>query len=417
VHILRQLLDTHFGRGNQKRIGWKQTGKVTMMGMISSNQQMQEEDRLQIWMRGIGFAFATAIFFGCEGLGTKIFDEEKKSIIFSYFCTYVCMIFVYGSIGRADGGVGVAVEGGVDKSGDALLKNDYNNSDQTHAEKLMRAMKMEGKKRTRVCFETCRTLLTPNQRSLKLFAMSLFDFIGNYSVIMAFEYTSVTSGTIFNSATVPVSLCLSYFFMSRVYGKMHYLGAAIAVCGLLLLIISDKENGPSEQESNPILGDFLALMAACSYSLSNIIQESFIDSGMSMSEIFSAFGLYGSKLTFAALVLEHRFSASRLLEFFKSVDSLYEFSTYAVFSVLVLMGYVASYEALSRVDAGTFNVVLLTQCLFVGLVRLDGFDGGFTQLQGLVFFATFFVQMVGISIFSFAGDVKGDGDENGNERR
>jgi len=81
------------------------------------------------------------------------------------------------------------------------------------------------------------------------------------------------------------------------------------------------------------------------------------------------------------------------------------------------MGYVASYEALSRVDAGTFNVVLLTQRLFVGLVRLDGFDGGFTQLQGLVFFATFFVQMVGISIFSFAGDVKGDADENGNERR
>jgi drug/metabolite transporter (DMT)-like permease len=112
-------------------------------------------------------------------------------------------------------------------------------------------------------------------------------------VIMAFEYTSVTSGTIFNSATVPVSLCLlSYFFMSRVYGKMHYLGAAIAVCGLLLLIISDKENGPSEQESNPILGDFLALMAACRYSLSNIIQESFIDSGMSMSEIFSAFVVF-----------------------------------------------------------------------------------------------------------------------------
>ena len=78
----------------------------------------------------------------------------------------------------------------------------------------------------------------------------------------------------------------------RVYGKMHYLGAAIAVCGLLLLIISDKENGPSEQESNPILGDFLALMAACSYSLSNIIQESFIDSGMSMSEIFSAFVVF-----------------------------------------------------------------------------------------------------------------------------
>ena len=109
---------------------------------------------------------------------------------------------------------------------------------------------------------------------------------------MAFEYTSVTSGTIFNSATVPVSLCLSYFLMSRVYGKMHYLGAAIAVCGLLLLIISDKENGPSEQESNPILGDFLALMAACSYSLSNIIQESFIDSGMSMSKIFSAFVVF-----------------------------------------------------------------------------------------------------------------------------
>jgi hypothetical protein len=78
----------------------------------------------------------------------------------------------------------------------------------------------------------------------------------------------------------------------RVYGKMHYLGAAIAVCGLLLLIISDKENGPSEQESNPILGDFLALMAACSYSLSNIIQESFIDSGMSMSKIFSAFVVF-----------------------------------------------------------------------------------------------------------------------------
>ena len=63
-------------------------------------------------------------------------------------------------------------------------------------------------------------------------------------------------------------------------------------------------------------------------------------------------------------------------------------------------------QALTIIDSGTFNVVMLQQSLLVGIASVCGLDGGFTIIQAVFFFVTFVVQLIGIGLFASAGDVK-----------
>ena len=102
------------------------------------------------------------------------------------------------------------------------------------------------------------------------------------------------------------------------------------------------------------------------------------------------------------------------MNFLKSVGES-DVMIYIVFAFVIFCSFTSAYRSLKYIDAGSFNVILLQQALLCGLVRLFGFDGGFsTTEQAFIFIGTFAVQAVGIAIFSTAEDPKSNiGSESG----
>ena len=408
--------------------------------------------------RGATYAFITAVLYAAEAILSKVLNARNKSIYVALLIDYVILYVIFGinlawwccccAVVEDDPMILKAEEeGGFNDDVEKQQRIDMVSKDSGVGKKLTLHKKYDsyqflpsflaGKKNKKdeeedekkkkkkslteygykddFCFGV--TL-----KALSLIAMSVFDFGGNYTAILAYKYTTVTSATIFLSATVPISCGVGYFFMNRRYTRRHVVGAIIACAGLVLLVVSDgveeekqlHDDIPGEEQKNPALGDSLAFAAAVCNSLTNVLQEHAIENGVYMNEILTAFGFYGALLALVALLWEHDWDLEKLGNFLKSVGES-DVMIYIVFAFVIFCSFTSAYRSLKYIDAGSFNVILLQQALLCGLVRLFGFDGGFsTTEQALIFMGTFAVQAVGIAIFSTAEDPKSNiGSENG----
>ena len=271
--------------------------------------------------RGATYAFITAVLYAAEAILSKVLNERNKSIYVALLLDYVILYVIFGinlawcccccavveddpMILRAEeeGGFNddvekqqridmVSKDSGVGKKLTLHKKYDSyqflpsflagkkNKKDEEEDEKKKKKKSFtEYGYKDDFCFGV--TL-----KALSLIAMSVFDFGGNYTAILAYKYTTVTSATIFLSATVPISCGVGYFFMNRRYTRRHVVGAIIACAGLVLLVVSDgveeekqlHDDIPGEEQKNPALGDSLAFAAAVFNSLTNVLQEHAIE--------------------------------------------------------------------------------------------------------------------------------------------
>jgi len=405
------------------------------------------------YVKGTFYAFITAILYALVSIFSKVLDERHRSIYFALLSAYVMLWIVFAPLQVIER----HQEGGEEKvnkigkmTSDKVIRYDQSEG----VEKKLRRHKMydsyaflpglvggnrehmesittstssssssssssavvgvvadvekgekDPKKFSRLC---CR----PNKKTLALIMMVFFDFIGNYSSILCFKFTSVTSGTIIQTATVPISCTLGFLFMNRRYSRRHVVGAFVSMAALLFLIVCDslevneEGNNVPHPDKNPRLGDALAFFAAICFSATNILQEYSIDSGVYQNEILTAFGFYGTLFAIVAIFAEHNWNFDLLMNFFARIEHQ-DVMIYILTSVTLFASFASAYRALKYVDAGTFNVVLLQQSLLVGLVRFFGFEGGFSSTtQAVIFVGTFTVQAIGILVYATAGDVK-----------
>jgi drug/metabolite transporter (DMT)-like permease len=374
--------------------------------MLSANEQAHKYRRTR-WLQGLGFAFLTASFAAGSSICSEILDDHNKSIYFALLCCYVTLIFVYGPIRATE----------VISREHSFASSNGEEIEEAVMDKKVRTNTFL--KRYRICFENVRDQLmfTPNRKSFLLIAMTVLDFSGNYMQLLTFYYTSVSSGSIFLSATVPFSMLLGRTFLSHSYRKLHVVGSCIACGGLLFMIAFDLYDAKyldsgKHDEINPVLGDFFGLLAALFQSLSDVMQEYLVTTfGVCENEILTAFGVYGVITSVISLLIQYGCSYVDLIQFFKSIKGVYEWAIYGSLAICEFGLHLNAFHALSRIDAGTFNVAMLGQPLMVGIVRLCGFDGGFKMMQAVFFFMTLLVQTSGIALFSYAGDVKEDEDE------
>ena len=421
------------------------------------------------YVKGTFYAFITAILYALVSIFSKVLDERHRSIYFALLSAYVMLWIVFAPLQvierHQEGGEEVGGEEKVNNHGkmtsDKVIRYDQSEG----VEKKLRRHKMydsyaflpglvggnrehmesitttttttttspssssfavvgvvadvekgekDPKKFSRLC---CR----PNEKTLALIMMVVFDFIGNYSAILCFKFTSVTSGTIIQTATVPISCTLGFLFMNRRYSRRHVVGAFVSMAALLFLIVCDslevneEGNNVPHPDKNPRLGDALAFFAAICFSATNILQEYSIDSGVYQNEILAAFGFYGTLFAIVAIFAEHKWNFELLMNFFARIEH-HDVMIYILTSVTLFASFASAYRALKYVDAGTFNVVLLQQSLLVGMVRFFGFEGGFSSTtQAVVFVGTFTVQAIGILVYATAGDVKHREETSGSE--
>jgi solute carrier family 35 protein F1/2 len=115
--------------------------------------------------------------------------------------------------------------------------------------------------------------------------LAFLDVEGNFLLVMAYRYTSLTSVTLLDSFTIPMVVCLSAGLLGAIYRRGHYLGFSLCLGGLLVLVVTDRSTagsgggGQQQEASNPLLGDALVLLGATLYALCNVLQEWLLGEG------------------------------------------------------------------------------------------------------------------------------------------
>ena len=138
--------------------------------------------------------------------------------------------------------------------------------------------------------------------------LAAVDVHANILVVKAFRYTSLTSVSLLDSASVPAAMALSQWLLRCRYRRRHLAGCAVVVAGYLLLVASDAlcreatapagflggddNAGGGGSAAARLFGDALTVSAACLYATSNVLQERLLVDAPTV-EVLAMFGLLG----------------------------------------------------------------------------------------------------------------------------
>ena len=246
--------------------------------------------------------------------------------------------------------------------------------------------------------------LFPIHTSLRNYAIiAAFDVYANYTTILAYKYTTITSVGIFDALAIPAAIIVSKCFFGRRYTKIHYLGVLICFVGITINILSDyhqdkklKSEGSAEESAGEqmiedayphrIAGDILAILGGILFGVSNTLQEVIVKDG-TLLEYFGCFSFFASIITFfQAMILEQdeimTFFTQSSSETCSAQEGKNLFFLFAVTGVMMYMG-IAAFLQIS--DAAFFNLSLLTG---------DAWAVVFSLNEGIVPPPSFFVALV-----------------------
>lgn len=228
--------------------------------------------------------------------------------------------------------------------------------------------------------------------------LGLVDVEGNYLVVKAYQYTSLTSVMLLDCWTIPCVIALTWFFLKTKYGFRKYVGVAICVVGLVVVIFSDVHASDRAKGSNPIKGDLLVIAGAMLYAVSNVSEEFFVKSADRI-ELMAMLGLFGA--IFSAIQIGI-FERNELKAIHWSSGVVLPFVGFAVAMFL----FYSTVPILLKISGATMlNLSLLTSDMWAVLIRILAYH----EKVDWMYFLAFAAVAVGLIIYS--GDDKED-DQN-----
>ncbi|CAG5097066.1 Oidioi.mRNA.OKI2018_I69.XSR.g14917.t1.cds [Oikopleura dioica] len=158
---------------------------------------------------------------------------------------------------------------------------------------------------------------------------ALIDFEANYTIVKAYQYTSITSVQMLDSATLFFVFVFSLIFLQRKYSKIHYLLIVVVLGGVALMIYADVSNSPEDGIGAEWLGSVLVIIACFLYATSNTAMEYIVkhsQNGTLMpvaffltSAVFTNLGLLTADvyaLIFGIFVFDENFDYFYLISYF-----------------------------------------------------------------------------------------------------
>ncbi|XP_020359322.1 solute carrier family 35 member F2 isoform X2 [Oncorhynchus kisutch] len=136
--------------------------------------------------------------------------------------------------------------------------------------------------------------------------VGLVDVEANYTVVKAYQYTTLTSIQLLDCFVIPVLMILSCWFLKTCYRPVHYISVCVCLLGVGAMVGADLLAGRDlGSTSDVLLGDGLVLLSASLYAVSNLCQE-YIVKHLSSVEFLGMVGLFGTLISGIQLgVLEH----------------------------------------------------------------------------------------------------------------
>ena len=165
--------------------------------------------------------------------------------------------------------------------------------------------------------------LAPLRLPLRTYAaIAVIDVYANYTTILAFKFTTITSVSLFDALAIPSAIVLSRFCFGRRYTKTHLLGVAVCGVGILLNVLQDyredkhlegtsvEDESAQEQrveENYPykMRGDILAITGGLLFGISNTLQEVAVRDA-SPTEYLACMALFASVISGIQVLLLER---------------------------------------------------------------------------------------------------------------
>ncbi|XP_047247548.1 solute carrier family 35 member F2-like [Girardinichthys multiradiatus] len=212
------------------------------------------------------------------------------------------------------------------------------------------------------------------RRWWKYLLLALVDVEANYTVVKAYQYTTLTSVQLLDCFVIPVLMVLSWWILKTRYRLIHYVAVSICLLGVGAMVGADllarRDQG---SPSNILLGDGLVLLSAALYGVSNVSQE-YTVKNLSRVEFLGMIGLFGSIISTVQMVILERNEVSAIVWSWQVglLFSAYAFCMYALYSFMPIVMKLSS--------ATSVNLSLLTADLFSLFLGIFLFQYSFSGL-------------------------------------
>ncbi|XP_026860850.2 solute carrier family 35 member F2 isoform X1 [Electrophorus electricus] len=131
----------------------------------------------------------------------------------------------------------------------------------------------------------------------KYLLMALTDVEANYTVVKAYQFTTLTSIQLLDCFVIPVLMVLSWFFLKTRYKLLHFVAVVVCLLGVGAMVGADLLAGRDQgSHINVLLGDGLVLISAALYAVSNVCQE-YTVKNLSRVEFLGMIGLFGTLIS------------------------------------------------------------------------------------------------------------------------
>ncbi|XP_053187905.1 solute carrier family 35 member F2 [Scomber japonicus] len=224
----------------------------------------------------------------------------------------------------------------------------------------------------------------------KYLMMGLADVEANYTVVKAYQYTTLTSIQLLDCFVIPVLMVLSWFFLKTRYRMVHFVAVMVCLLGVGAMVGADIMAGREQGSSSDVLlGDGLVLLSAVLYAVSNVCQEHTVKN-LSRIEFLGMMGFFGTLISGIQLAV---------LEIPAVQEIQWDIHIYMLFAVYALCMYTL-YSFMPVVvkmtSATAVNLSLLTADLFSLFCGIFLFHYTFSAL----YIISFVVITVGFVLFN-----------------
>ncbi|CAB1419776.1 unnamed protein product [Pleuronectes platessa] len=196
------------------------------------------------------------------------------------------------------------------------------------------------------------------KRGWKYLLLGLVDVEANYTVVKAYQYTTITSVQLLDCFVVPVLMVLSWWILKIRYKMVHFVAVCICLLGVGAMVGADLLAGRDQgSTSNILLGDGLVLLSAVLYAISNVSQE-YTVKNLSRVEFLGMLGLFGTIISTVQMVILERNEVAKIQWSWEVVllFSAFAVCMYTLYSCMPLVMKLSS--------ATSINLSLLTTDLF-----------------------------------------------------
>ncbi|XP_014839758.1 PREDICTED: solute carrier family 35 member F2-like [Poecilia mexicana] len=220
--------------------------------------------------------------------------------------------------------------------------------------------------------------------------LGLVDVEANYTVVKAYQYTTLTSVQLLDCFIIPVLMILSWWILKTRYRLTHYVAVCLCLLGVGAMVGADLLAGRDQgSTSNILLGDGLVLLSAALYAVSNVSQE-YTVKNLSRVEFLGMIGLFGTVISTVQMVILERNELSNIIWSWQVglLLAAYALCMYALYSFMPIVMKMSS--------ATSVNLSLLTADLFSLFCGIFLFQYNFSGL----YLVSLVVILLGFIIFN-----------------